>query len=967
MVIEGTVVQSIKELLVKYNALQHREKEVEKRAEDFIRNIFEALGWKWLSDEVIPQHPVLKGRVDYCFKKKGDLKPLFYIEVKRFSNKLDDDGDIKQAVTYGKNSGTRFVILTNFIRWRIFNADYFDELNHAELFEFDLSGCVANKEYLDALMMFGRDAPSDTLDGYAKKHKKWKESAEIIDLLTETLVTVRKKLRKAVYEQNDYRFDTNEDKELRLQLCVQTIIDRIVFCRMLEDTGGDAEHRLSDILESWRSGDKRVQFYRDHLCAFFAKMNKVYDSSIFEASLAEGLTIKNEDFIPLVESFYIDQETQLPYRFDAIKTDILGRSYEMLLSESDTGKDRSGSSQKAKRKQHGIYYTPEFLIDHLVASTLGEKLKRCKSLSDSLKLRVVDPACGSGAFLVRALEEFKRWFLKNHPDEDLGQYIHDVISDCIYGIDLDPKAIQLTRLNLLLHAVIGPRRLPQVNAYNKNSLVWDSDDKNNPLILSRHLPLIAEMGGFDVVIGNPPWEKFKPDSQEFFEQFDQGFSKLPTKAAKPRMDEILKSRPQVRKQWEQKLVEYAAYSDYFMDNYQFQSEEAGGKHVSGDIDLYKLFTERAYALSNEGGMVGFVVPSGVYTDLGAKGLRGMLFENCTIKSMYCFENRKGIFADVDSRYKFVLLTFEKSGKTKQFPCAFFLHSADDLERAIVHPTVIDVEFIKKASPTSWGVLEIKTPLDYKIVQKMLQHPPLGENIFGKWNIAMSCGFHMTNDSHLFRKPNAVLNGLPLLEGKNMHQFAHRWVENPDYQWVVSEQDVLNAVKPEKRYHTGYWIAYRLIARSTDERTMISALVPPGYVCGNSLAIVKTPNHQTLCYLQGILNSFVLDYLLRQKVSANVNMFYFKELPIPRGDSGKEFTTIGRKSAQLSSVTKEFSSLKKELEIEGVTNENDRAQLRAEIDAAVAKLYGITKEEMAHILKQFPLVEGSVKVRTLSQM
>ena len=116
-----------------------------------------------------------------------------------------------------------------------------------------------------------------------------------------------------------------------------------------------------------------------------------------------------------------------------------------------------------------------------------------------------------------------------------------------------------------------------------------------------------------------------------------------------------------------------------------------------------------------------------------------------------------------------------------------------------------------------------------------------------------------------------------------------------------------------------------------------------------------------------MKSFVIDYFMRQKVSANVNMFYFLETPVPRLSSGKEFDFVVRKVAQLVCTTNEFSGLKKVAGIEyGLTKENERALARAQLDAMVAKIYGVTEEEMKFILQRFPNVDGKQKEMILEQ-
>lgn len=980
---EAEIKSLILELHAKLNRLPNRDSETEKKAEEYLAPLFGALGWDWLGQEVIPQRRVRIGgktkRVDYAFRRVDRTKADFYLEVKKFSEKVENSMHAEQAIQYGKNSGMRWVVLTNFTRFRIFNSDFYDDMKNAELFApFDLLEAAVDEEKMRWLMLLSRDAGRPALDDYAKKHRKWKESEDVETLLTEQMIDTRKKLSKAIFEQNGMLFETDDEEEgaqngedTSVDACVQHILDRLIFCRMLEDNGSESGLRMDEVYEKWL-GDKRVQFYHEYLIDFWVKLRKRYDSTIFDSHRIDGLRIKNEDFIPILDSFYSNPKTQLRYRFEAIGTDILGHTYENFLSYNpkQTAK-RSGLEKKEfARKQGGIYYTPEFLVEHLVRATLGKKLAECKTPNDALKIRVIDPACGSGTFLVQAFLEFRNWYLVHEKkngseqarldaenDSGLSTFQDRVLEHCLYGIDLDLRAVRLAKLNLFLRAIDTPNQLPRLKIVHKNSLVWS--DLAKPFKFEKEFPLVHEAGGFDVVIGNPPWEKWKPDSQEFFEEYHEGYKSLPAQEAKKVMVEILKAKMGIRKKWEDKLREYEIYSDYYRQNYSFQSAEAAGRMVSGDLDLYKLFTERAYMLLKEGGLAGLVIPSGIYTDLGAKGLRGMLFDKCSMKELYSFENRgHAIFEDVHASYKFVLLSFEKGGSTKQFPCAFFLHSGEDLRAAVEKPTIMDVEFVRRSSPTSWSVLEIKSATDKLIIDKMLKYPPISEMV-DKGEMKMQSGFHMTNDSHLFRE--GKLGGVSMLEGKNIEQFTHQWKEAPTARYIVTEDDIKKSLKPENTYHTNYWMAYRLIASSTNYRTFISSIIPPGYVCGNSIAIIKLPTLKELCYLCGVMNSFVVDYLIRQKVSANINMFYFLETPVPRISSGKEFDFIVRKVAQLVATTNEFSQLRKEIGIEhGLKDENDRLLARAQLDVAVAKLYGISKEDLTYILEKFPNVDPKQK-------
>ncbi len=229
---------------------------------------------------------------------------------------------------------------------------------------------------------------------------------------------------------------------------------------------------------------------------------------------------------------------------------------------------------------------------------------------------------------------------------------------------------------------------------------------------------------------------------------------------------------------------------------------------------------------------------------------------------------------------------------------------------------------------------------------------------------------MTNDSHLFYTENAE-GRLPLYEGKMIHQFNHLWKE-PKY-WL-DEQEARKALLGKKGQengqtldYQGYRLGFRDVASNTNERTMIATVLPPKIFTGNTLIISKFPqNNAELIAIVGLLNSFVVDTFIRQKVTAHCNMFYVYQLPIPRlTKKDSIFNQIVTRAAKLICTTPEFDDLAKEVGLEsGVTNPDERAEIRAELDAMVAHLYGLTYEEFEHILGTFPIVKDEVKDRAL---
>ncbi len=490
--------------------------------------------------------------------------------------------------------------------------------------------------------------------------------------------------------------------------------------------------------------------------------------------------------------------------------------------------------------------------------------------------------------------------------------------------------------------------------------------------------IMQKRGGFDIIITNPPWEIVKPQAKEFFQEHSGLVSKnkMTIKEFEKEQDKLLQDE-EIRAAWLEYLSRFPHLSAWFRAAPQFkhQSVMVGGKKTGSDINLYKLFTEQCANLLRQGGECGIVIPSGIYTDLGAKGLRDLLFDENRVTGLFCFENRKIIFEGVDSRFKFVVLTFEKGGTTERFPTAFMRLDVAELERFPAEGALeLSVELIRRLSPDSHSLMEFKSTVDIRIAEKMLKFPLLGEKIEGFWNIGFTAEFHMTNDSRLF-KAEAAKGRLPLYEGKMIHQFDAAF-ESPRY-WIDSLEGraaLLGRAKDEgqKLDCQTFRLGFRDIARNTDERTMISTIIPPAFH-GNKLPTVKVyedgkrliGNKEQLC-ICAVWNSFVIDFMLRMKVTTTLNFFYIYQLPVPRlTEKDKAFRPIVERVAKLICTTPEFDELAKEASIgsykQGVTDAVERRRLRAELDGLVAHLYGLTEEEFAYILTTFPLVADPVKI------
>jgi hypothetical protein len=527
--------------------------------------------------------------------------------------------------------------------------------------------------------------------------------------------------------------------------------------------------------------------------------------------------------------------------------------------------------------------------------------------------------------------------------------------------------------------------------------------------------IVQKRGGFDIILANPPWEVFKPQAKEFFAEYSGVVTKnkMTIKEFEKEQSKLLQNA-EVRAAWLAYESRFPHLSQWFRAAPEFKHQSAlvGGKKTGSDINLYKLFVERSFHLLRAGGHCGIVIPSGIYTDLGAKGLRDLLFGHTQIEGLFCFENRKTIFEGVDSRFKFVVLTFEKAAAarlqavgernasappddllavqaveaqggatgTTRFPAAFMRHDVEELSRFPDEGALwLEVELIKRLSPDSHSVMEFQSELEVGMAEKMLRFPMLGELKLDSWNVCLSTEFHMTNDSYLFKVVPAQ-GRLPLYEGRMMHQFTHTWNEHPPRYWI-EESEAKDALQNIRRPYQAtcfdfetYRIAFRGIARNTDVRSMIATVLPPKTFCSDMLQncvvyderISGGYSNPALLYLLAIWDSFTFDYVLRQRITSRVSFHFLYQIPVPRVTREDEaFRLMVDRSARLICTTPEFDDLAKSVGLnghqDGATDPTERAKLRAELDGLVAHLYGLSEAEFTHILETFPLVAQPVKV------
>jgi hypothetical protein len=314
-----------------------------------------------------------------------------------------------------------------------------------------------------------------------------------------------------------------------------------------------------------------------------------------------------------------------------------------------------------------------------------------------------------------------------------------------------------------------------------------------------------------------------------------------------------------------------------------------------------------------------------------------------------------------------VLTFRKFGSTAWFPAAFMRHDVRELTRFPDEGSlVINIDLVKRLSPDSLSLSEFRSPADIVIAERMSHFPLLGQEIAGLWRVEFHREFDMTDDAYLFHKERRS-GMVPLYEGKMVWQFDAFYSEP---RFFVSEREARNAVLrnaddlQQELDYQGYRLAYRDVAANTNERTMIAAVLPRNVFAGNTLRISSTLSERQMFYLTSVMNSLVFDWLIRLKVTTHCSIFYVYQMPVPRLQEGDPvFEQLVTRAAKLICTRSEFDKLGRDVGFNpqpAAHDEAERSQIRAEIDAIVAHLYGITEDELRHILGTFPIVPAATK-------
>jgi hypothetical protein len=805
-----------------------------------------------------------------------------------------------------------------------------------------------------------------------------------------------------------------------------------------------------------------------------------------------------------------------------------------------------GKTKGNARKTTGSYYTPDSLVQVLLDSALDPVIADTVAKNPSnavealLRLSIVDPACGSGHFLLAAARRLAAHVARVQANgtPSAAEYRHalrQVVSRCIFGVDLNPMAVELCKVGLWMEAVEPGLPLTFLNSHIQygNALLgttpelmaqgipdaaWDpieGDDKKTASALKKrnkteaggqrtmdfggpvsvhteaqivtravteldaasdanvealakkeeswdgilgspeyrhqkfvadawcaafvwpkqlgelteaaptnelwrqlrdgqskastfttktvtelsvnyrlfhwHLqfPQVFEKGGFDVVLGNPPWDTLSPDAKEFFSQWDENVRFMAPDEQRRAIQDLRKS-PAIEEAW----------TDYCRKLYSTVAfiKESGRYHLfapgnlgKGDFNVYRMFVELALTSVRRGGRAAQIVPEGFYNGANCMKIREQLFERCALQSIYGFENnRHAWFDSVDTRAKFAIYTAEVPGRTRSFEVAFNIRDQAELVAVVDGGTqTLPVSLVREFSPDALALMEFESQRDIDVATKMYAaHPKFGDQLTGASRRSYMREIDMGTDRDLFSEDSV---GIPLYEGRMVAAYDHRakgyrsgrgrkadWCDLPfgspsksiQSQWFIALDKVPDKVR-ERYQH--YRIGFCDVASPTNERSLVAALIPPGRLAGHTVpTILLEPNAEwNYAVWLAIANSFCVDFLVRFKVSLHMSLSILDSLPFPglqEDDSRVRFLVprvarllcTGPEMINFWNALAAAGWIDRKVEQGALPGETDvirRAAIEAEIDAFVAKeLFDLTRDELAYLLDTFPIVE-----------
>ena len=925
---------------------------------EYINPFFEELGWDVTNKQgyaeaykdIIHEDAIKIGGVtkapDYCFRIGGDRK--FFLEAKKPSLNIKEDiHPAYQLRRYGWSAKLPISILTDFEEFSVYDCRIrptkTDKASHSRILYLKYTDYA--DRWGEITDIFSREAIlKGSFDKYVESKKTKKGTTEVDSAFLQEIERWRELLARNIALRNPGL------SQRELNFAIQRTIDRIVFLRICEDRGIEDYGRLMALQNG-------TNVYR-RLFQLFRKADDKYNSGLFHFkkekdrenfdNLTPKLSIDDKVLKDIFKNLYYPDS---PYEFSVLPADILGQVYEKFLGKVIrlTPKHQAKIEEKPEvRKAGGVYYTPTYIVDYIVKQTVGKLVegKKPGPRGGVSNLKILDPACGSGSFLIGAYQFLLDW----HRD----QYVNDgpkkwakgktprvyqsqkgewrltaderkrILLNNIYGVDIDYQAVEVTKLSLLLKVLEGEdeqsigkqmalfqeRVLPDLSNNIKcgNSLIgrdfYDNRQMNifeeeeiyqvNAFDWENEFSEIMKKGGFDAVIGNPP------------------------------------------------------YGAEFTENMSPYLKTVFVTHVWRG-ESYLLFVEQAFKRLRNDGLFSFIIPD-TYLNLGfTQSLRTFILQNSKLREIVLLPSNVFARATVDT----TVLVAQKAEKTASFHNSSVnvkVFNKKTAISAVENPDrtfEINTDYWHQENAFNVRSNRKEIELISEVGRKYKSISDYAEMFYGIKAYQVGKGKPPQTAKIRDEKPftsDFQKSGewQPFFDGKHIGRYELLWKNN---NWINYGKWLAEPRIPEK------YEGEKILIRKIIGKTLITTYVPITSCCNTLLFVLKLKHEVQFSYqyILGILNSHFIGWYFRKKFQIaeddtfpQIMIRDILQFPLPIAGKARH--------DQMVTLVNQMLDLNKKLAEAKTPQAKDMLQRQSEttdkqIDQLVCKLYNLTKEEI----------------------
>ena len=945
------LIENFRVHLSEYKDPKYKEKRLRN---DFLDPFFEILDWDVRNregksedyrDVIVEDSLEMSGGVkapDYCFKIGKERR--FYVEAKKPSSDIKDNSESAYQVRrYGHTAGLPLCILTDFEEFAVYDTQVkpskHDKAGVARIFYCNFEEYIKNFEFI--YDTFSKPAiEKGSFDKYISDPRRKRGTESIDKGLLGLIEAFRTELAKNIALRN---------KELdiyQLNYAVTKTIDRIIFLRIAEDKEIESYGTLLNIVKNEGDFLKKIKLV-------FEKANGKYNSELFKPeSFIDKLQIDEKILKDIITSLYYPD---CPYELSVLPIEILGRIYEQFLGKII----RLTESHQAKieekpevKKSGGVYYTPQYIVNYIVENTVGEKIKGLNP-KEIAEIKICDPACGSGSFLISAYQHLLDSHLKYYSEaRNIVKALKEnniwqtskgykltidekkrILLNNIFGVDIDAQAVEVTKLSLLLKLMEGENResagelfkhsdlklLPNLSNNIKcgNSLVESDFYNQRDLSLFENEDMrkvnafdwenkekgfgeIMDKGGFDCIIGNPPYV--------FTKYYD----------------------------WGQETKNYIT-EKYLYDKNKINKSRA---NQSGKINLFAIFVLKSIELMKKNGKFGYIMPNNILRTTVYDIVRQNILEKTKIKKIV--DLKSGVFEK--ATVSTIILILEK-GISKENNVEIIDNEQNVRNISEVSSRIKQDSFL---SNTSYAFNIFQDTKETKIFESMLKKAiKLGEII----NVLNGIATFKEKEGIVEERKNEKCK--KIIFGKDIKPYYHEW----SGKYIVYEPKKLLRARDEDIF-----LAPEKLIMQRIGGILVTSFDDQKYYTFNSVnnLLPKTKKY-SLKYILGILNSnlmktyYIANFTNRSSLTVNISKTYLDQLPIREINFDNKY--------DVSIYEKLIDLVDKMIEIQkqfkGKMNEHNEDIYRnkihildRQINDAVYELYGLTKEEIKKVEDSF---------------